>query len=246
MKLVKSPTQIGALAAAGNDLVRHGVDILQSVAAQVLQFKLKAAEASQALNGRRFEGHHDGSGNPKQFWRDARHNIAGRVPFAFALVDGLQRGKDQSVVGRTPAGKREAGNRKCTENIGIGPQNLFRLPGDLGRVGERRALRRLHHHDEVVLIFLRHEPGGNVNVHVAGGGQAGQKQHDHGVTIIQDLADGFAVSPSHGVDRVVNSMRDLSVAAREPADVRPIEHGILVFFAAQQEVPPGPARASAR
>ena len=124
-------SQILALAAAGNDLVRNRVDVLQRVAAQILQLKLESAEASDAVDGRRFKRHHDGSGNAKKFWRDARHNVAGRVPFALAVVDRLQRSEDQSVVRRTAAGERKAGNRKRAEDIGIGPQNLLRLLGDI-------------------------------------------------------------------------------------------------------------------
>ena len=119
--------QVLALAAGGDDLVRNRVEVLQRIAAQVLQLELESAEAADALNRRRFEGHHDRSRNAEQLGRDARHDVAGRVSFAFAVVDRLQRREDQSVVRRTAAGQREAGNREGAEDIRIGPQNLSPL-----------------------------------------------------------------------------------------------------------------------
>ncbi len=119
--------QIGTLPAAGHDLVRNGVQVLQRVAAQVLQLELESAEAADAVDRRRLKGHHDRSGNAEQLWRNTRHDVAGRMSLAFAVVNRLQRSEDQSVVRRTAAGEREAGNREGAEDVGIGPQNLLRL-----------------------------------------------------------------------------------------------------------------------
>src|SRR4029077_13869217 len=116
----KQSAQVGTLAAAGHDLVRDCVDVLPPVAAQVWQFELKSAEASDAVDGRRFERHHDRPRDAEEFWRDPRHNIADRMALAFAVVNGLQRSEDQAVVRRTPAGERKTGNREGPENIWIG------------------------------------------------------------------------------------------------------------------------------
>src|SRR4029077_112999 len=91
-------SQIGSLAAATNDLVRNGVDILESIATEILQLKLESTKTSQALDRGWFERRHDRSGNREQFWRDSRHNIAGRVSFTFAVVNRLQRSEDEAVV----------------------------------------------------------------------------------------------------------------------------------------------------
>src|SRR5207237_5168459 len=59
-------SQILPLAAAGNDLVRDGVDVLQGVATQILQFKLKSAKAADAMDYGRLELHHDSSWDTEQ------------------------------------------------------------------------------------------------------------------------------------------------------------------------------------
>ncbi len=80
-------------------------EVLQRIAAKVLKLELESAEAADALNGRRFEGHDDRSGNRKQLGRNARNNRRRRMRCAFAAVDRLQRREHQSVVGRTAAGE---------------------------------------------------------------------------------------------------------------------------------------------
>ena len=89
------------------------------------------------------------------------------MTFCPAFFDGLERSEDKSVVGRTAAGERETRNRECAEDVGIGSQDLFCLLRDASSVGERSSLRRLHHDDEIVLILLRNEAGGNVHIHIA-------------------------------------------------------------------------------
>ena len=224
MKLVKRPGEIVPLAAGTDDLVRDVVEILQRIAAQVLKLELESAEAADALNRRRLERDHDGSGDAEQLGRNARNDVAGRVTFRFALVDRLQRSEDESVVGRTAAGQREARDRERAKNVRIGEQDLFGFLGDVGRVGKRCARRRLYHHDEVVLIFLRHEAGGHMNVHVCCGSQSGNEQNNHYVAKLQSFGDGFAVAGSQAADRAINTVRERSVSARKPADSRPVKH----------------------
>ncbi len=58
--------EIFPLAAGSHDLVRDCVKVLQSIAAQVLQLKLEAAETSDALNRGRLKGDHDGPGDAEK------------------------------------------------------------------------------------------------------------------------------------------------------------------------------------
>src|SRR5579859_7512365 len=140
--------------AAGNDLVAHRIEVLQGVAAEILQLELEAAEAADPVHRRRLECSHDGAGNSKKLGTNARHDITGGVASAFAFVDRLKWSEDQSVVRRTAAGERKARHRKCAEYIRIGAQNLFGLPGNVCGVGKRRSRRSLYYRDEVILVLL--------------------------------------------------------------------------------------------
>jgi hypothetical protein len=94
----KQSAQVGALVTGSHDLVRNRVDVLQGVASQVLQLELETAEAPNTLNCRRLKRHHDRARDAEKLWRNPCHNIAGCVPFTFAIVDRLQRREDQTVV----------------------------------------------------------------------------------------------------------------------------------------------------
>src|SRR5260370_14026460 len=118
--------QIGALAATADDLVRHRIQVLQRVAAQVLQLKLKSAKTPDAANGGRFERHHDRSRNAKELGRDPCHDVAGCMALTLTFVDGPQRRKDQAVVRGTSAGKSKAAEPEGTRKIRISPHNLLR------------------------------------------------------------------------------------------------------------------------
>ena len=102
-------------------------------------------------------------------------NDKGLLALSFALGNRLQRREDQAVVRGASAGERKAWHGEGAENIRIGPQNLLRLLRHVRCVAERRARRRLHHHDEVILIFLRHQARGHVLVHVSRGAEAHEK-----------------------------------------------------------------------
>src|SRR5580704_10086843 len=130
------------------------VQVFQRVASQVLQLELESTEAANTVDGRRFKGHHDGSGYAEEFWRHSRHDVAGGVSLSLAIVNRLERREDQPIIWRAASRKREAGDGKCAENVGIGSQDFLGLPGDAGCVRKRSPRRRLHYYDEVVLIFL--------------------------------------------------------------------------------------------
>ncbi len=127
MKLVNSPVRSFRWRLAATILCATVSMSCKRVAPQILQLKLKSAEASNAADRGRFEGHYDRARNAKKFRRDPRHNVTGGMAFAFAVIDGLQRSKYQPVVRRTPARERKPRNSEGPENIGIGQQNLFRL-----------------------------------------------------------------------------------------------------------------------
>ena len=186
-------------------------------------------------------------GTPNSFGDNARHNVAGRVPLAFALVNRFQRSEDQAVVRRAAAGERKAGNREGAEHIGIGPQDLFRLLGDVRGVRERRSRRCLHDHDEVVLVFLRNEAGGNVNDTCSRSRPARRGTARSSRSESSAPCDDRPAIDACPVRESQSSMpcATFAVSAREPSDVSPIERPSTCALRRAAGAPPAPATASA-
>ena len=180
--------QVLSLPAFGHNLVGHGIQVGKSVATLVLKHKLKSAEAANSIDGRRLKGDHNRSRNAKELWSYAGHNVTGCVSFALAFVNRLEWGKNKAGIRRASATQRESGNGEGTEDIRISAQNLLRLFRDVSGIGQRSALRRLYHDDEIVLVFLRHETGGNTLIHEPGGDQRQDEKNDHHVTDPERLA----------------------------------------------------------
>ena len=88
-KARKQPLQVRPLAAGGDDLVGGRVEILQRIAAQILQFKLESAEASNAVDGGRLESRYNAPGTPKSLGDTRRHDVAGGVAWALSVIYGL-------------------------------------------------------------------------------------------------------------------------------------------------------------
>ncbi len=80
VKLVKRPRRSWRWRLRADDFVRDGVEVLQRIAAQILQFELESAETADAVDGGRFESHHDGPRNAEKLGRDACHDFAAAWP----------------------------------------------------------------------------------------------------------------------------------------------------------------------
>jgi hypothetical protein len=77
--------QLIVLTARSDDLVSDAIQILQRIAAQILQFKSESAEVAQALNGRRFEDSHQAPRHAEKLGGQGSVDSAAEWPGPFFL-----------------------------------------------------------------------------------------------------------------------------------------------------------------
>src|SRR6201993_3797726 len=82
--------QILALTAGRDDFVSGIIQVLQRVAAKVLQLELESTEATDTLNRGRLKGDNDRARHTKQLRRNSRHYISSRMTFPLTIVNRLQ------------------------------------------------------------------------------------------------------------------------------------------------------------
>ena len=170
-------------AALSDDGVGDAIDVAEGVAAAVLQDELEAADGADAGDGGRLGGEGDATGYAEEFGADVGDDVVGGEFGAHlgALVDGFERGEDEAGVGRTAAGEREAHDGEGAEDAIIFADLIGDAVGELRGVAERGSGRSLDDDEEVGLVFLRDEGGGDVVVHVRGGRKSGEEEHQHDV-----------------------------------------------------------------
>ena len=183
-------------AALTDDGVGNAVDIAEGVAAGVLQHELEAADGADALRWRGAQRRRRCRRERRRAWARRRRRWRGRVKFGPIFVRssmGLSGAKMRPEFGELPP----ASEKPMTEKVPKTPSFLRTTRGDLvgevGGVAERGARGRLHDDEEVGLIFLRDERGGDMVVHERGGGEAAEEEQQHDVADADDEGDGAGV-----------------------------------------------------
>src|SRR4051812_40618479 len=93
--------------------------------------------------------------------------------FSRPIFEILEHREDHALIW-TRAGEAEATDREGVLDLWGFLENLLDLLGDLHRVRERRALRRLENDEDVALILVRDEAGRHPLV-----GPVGQHEHSY-------------------------------------------------------------------
>ena len=90
------------LAGGANEVVGHLVEILEGMSSLIEEFVLEAAELAEALDGGRFEGNDDSTGDSEERTAEAVQDGGGAMFFALTFTVRLERQKHETGVGSGP------------------------------------------------------------------------------------------------------------------------------------------------
>ena len=107
-------------------------------------------------------------------------------------------------VGRAAPGKRKPGHGKCREDIRVLPYHLLGSACNLGRIAESSTLRRLLHHDQIVLVFAGDERSRHMLIHIDRQPQTPKEDQQHQVANLQNPMHDHAIAAPQA--RIPSSM----------------------------------------
>ena len=156
------------------------------------------------------------------------------MALAAPLIAGLGIEEHHARVG-CAAGKAEAHDRKAADDVVILADDGFGAAGQRVGVGQRRARRGLHDDDQVALVLLGNEAGGNVQVDPGGAAQPGEEDGQQQVAQPQRSVDGACVGAGEPADRGVGPVDEGGEGARNLGTAQEVELIGTVRLATQEQ-----------
>src|SRR5580704_5795608 len=107
--------------------------------------------------------------------------------------------------------------------------------GKFRRVVQRSTRRCLYHAYQIVLIFLRNEPGRHVVVHEIRGRKSGKEDHQQQITQFQGDVNDLRIRSAKPKDEGIDTACKRRIATCKELDACPVQYLVLLFLTTQEE-----------